>query len=158
MPWKMAEHVRNIPIINQTISDIDAKNLLFPIMAENIMEIYLENDIDNTVIPYTDNRLLKAIDARAKKGDSIIISFIPKTCSNILLKLVMKDIYSYSGNENYDSKNFRHSLGSAQISITTGGETPSCIPPAKYHITQPWIEFISVYANTVYISEVKYIS
>ena len=157
MPWKMAEHVKKIPIIKQGISDIDVKNLLFPMMAVNIMEIYLENVIHNTIIPYSDNRLLKAIDVSAKEGDSITISFIPKICNNVLVKLVMKDIFSYSGNENYDNKHFKHSLGSAQISITTGGETPSFVPPAKYHITQPWVELISVYANTVFISDAKYI-
>lgn len=86
MPWKMSSNVSKIPLINHSISNTDVEKLVFPLMAENIMEIFLSNQNNDTVIPYYDERLYKANETRAKEGDIIIISFIPPVCKNVIVK------------------------------------------------------------------------
>lgn len=123
MSWKMSSNVSKIPLKNHSISNSDAGKLVFPLMAENIMEIFLSNQNNNTIIPYYDERLYNANETRAKEGDIITMSFIPSVCKNVLVKLVAKDIHSYSGGLLNDTERLRHSLGSAKIAITTGGNT-----------------------------------
>lgn len=154
--WRISEHVTQVPIQESKIREEDAKKIVFPLMAENILEIYLTNPIENITIPYYDKRLSNAQNVAAKKGDSIIISLVPRTCSNVRVKLAIEDIICYSGNP-FNLSIERGSLGSANILITTGGETPYHKPVGKYNITQPWVELISIDANTVYLTDAKYI-
>jgi hypothetical protein len=151
--WKMAKSIGTLPSKDLAISESDEKKLIFPLHV-NITDIYLIT-ADNRVMHIDDDRMIGLYDKRAEKGDKIIISFIPRILDNVFVNLVMEDIYCYDCTYiNYGTYHF----DGINISITTGGETPSYKPKAKYHVTMPWIEITAVEADTVYLSEAKYIT
>ena len=160
--WKKANDINKIPNKNMKIKDNDTETIIFPLMAD-IVELKLQNLLDGSIIPYSNETFFRSQRKRANTGDKIVISFIPKASSNVQVNLVMEDIDNYSGSHNfYDQKilrekGIRHYYNSIQIAILTGGETPYYKPPTKYFIYTPWADVISVYCNIVYLSEARYI-
>ena len=151
--WKIAENVYRVPFRDSMISESDEKEITFPLHVD-INDIYLKNT-NNTIIHINDDSMIGVYDKHASKGDRIVISFIPRLNHNISVNLIMEDIYRFScTNINYGTTRF----DGVKINITTGGETPSYKPQAKYSISMPWVEIIGVEANIVYLSEAKYIN
>ncbi len=154
--WEIAKNVANIPFNYKRISDDDAKKIVFPLIAQKIIDIYLYNKKDKSRITYIDDRIRNANEKRAKEGDEITISFIPKSINNIIVDLVMKGIYRYTGSlssvgKYYNEKAKKYSIENVKISITTGGETPGFKPMTKYCVSLPWTDLIFVEANVVYL-------
>lgn len=160
--WKIAKHVTHIPFVDQQISDEDAAKIMFPLMTQNLFDIFLGNKHEKTYITYLDNRFCKANEQRAKEEDRITISFIPKSCSNVAVDLVMEDVYRYTGGlipvaKFYNESRKTYNFGSVKIAITIGGETPGFKPQTKYCVSLPWADLIFVEANVVYLSDARYI-
>lgn len=151
--WVMSKNVQNLPFKDKLINEEDAEKITFPLETE-IFDIYLKNEKNGICIPYTDRRFFLANEEKAEKGDVISFSFIPKLYWNICIDLFIEDIYSYSGtNIDYGTNHFN----GINISVTTGGETLSHKPHAKYRLDNPWCEIISVEANIIYLTGARYI-